>query len=294
MRRQRFTVAPLLLALVALAATSTLEVQPPIEKRSTRFAVLGDTGTGDKHQRDVAAKLVESRAVFPFDFAIMLGDNLYGDEDAEDYRKKFEIPYAPLLKDGVRFYASLGNHDEVNQRFYEPFNMKGERYYTFTEGPIRFFALDSNYMDPEQVAWFERELRNSRDRWKITFFHHPPYSPGAKHGSEEDLRQLIEPLMVKYGVDVVFTGHEHFYARLMPQNGIYYFIAGASAKLRRGDIQPSPLTARGYDQGRSFMLIEIWEDNLRFQTIADTGKRVDAGILPRPADPEVELTAETR
>ena len=288
--KRRATLVPVLTALLALGAT-TLQVQPPIEEGSTRFAVLGDTGTGDDPQYEVAERLVESREIFPFDFAIMLGDNMYGSEDADDYREKFEVPYGPLLDAGVEFYASLGNHDELNQRFYEPFNMSGERYYTFRKGPIRFFALDSNYMDPEQLAWFESELRRSNDRWKIAFFHHPLYSPGTKHGSEEDLRELVEPLMLQYGLDVVFAGHEHFYARLKPQHGIFHFVAGASAKLRRGDIRPSELTVTGNDQDRSFMLIEVFDDNLRFQTILRTGARVDAGVLPRPAEPERELTA---
>ena len=61
----------------------------------------------------------------------MMGDNMYGGDSAKDYDKKFEAPYKPLLDAGVKFYAALGNHDDPNQRFYKPFNMNGERYYTF-------------------------------------------------------------------------------------------------------------------------------------------------------------------
>ncbi len=52
-----------------------------------------------------------------------------------------------------------------------------------------------------------------------------------------DLRTIVEPLFIKYGVNVVFAGHEHFYERLKPQNGIAYFTAGGSAKLRAGDVR---------------------------------------------------------
>ena len=140
----------------------------------------------------------------------------------------------------MKFYASLGNHDDPNQRFYKPFNMNGERYYTYTKGPVRFFVLDSNYMDQKQLDWLERELKASNDPWKIGYFHHPLYSSGARHGSEVDLRAQLEPLFLKYGVSAVFAGHEHFYERIHPQKGIAYFTSGGAAKLRRGNIQRGP------------------------------------------------------
>ena len=53
----------------------------------------------------------------------MMGDNLYGGDSPKDYQKEFEVPYKPLLENGVKFYASLGNHDNPNERLYKPFNM---------------------------------------------------------------------------------------------------------------------------------------------------------------------------
>jgi predicted phosphodiesterase len=254
----------------------------PFKDSPLRFAVIGDTGTGDTEQLEIAKQLALSRAKFPFEFAIMLGDNLYGKERPQDYENKFERPYKPLLDAGVKFYAALGNHDEPNQRFYKPFNMNGERYYSFRPKlGVRFFALDSNVMDQKQLDWLEKELSASGSDWKICFFHHPPYSSGAQHGSNTILREQLEPLFVKHGVSVVFTGHEHFYERIKPQKGITYFIAGSSAKLRRGDIQRSELTAKGYDNGYTFMLVEIKDDEMQFQTISHKGQQVDAGVIRR-------------
>ena len=88
----------------------------------------------------------------------MLGDNMYGGQKAEDFVKKFETPYKPLLDGGVKFFASLGNHDDQNNRFYPLWNMNGERYYTYKQGDVRFFVLDSDYMDPKQLAWLEQQL----------------------------------------------------------------------------------------------------------------------------------------
>ena len=256
---------------------------PPTAENSVRFAVLGDTGTGDRPQYEVAAQLEKSRTIFPFEFVIMVGDNMYGAERPQDYVRKFELPYKPMLDAKVQFFASLGNHDDPNQRYYKPFNMNGERYYTFKFGnpSVRFFALDSTYMVPQQVEWLEKELANSDSPWKIAFFHHPMYSSGGRHGSDLDLREDLEPLFLKHGVNVVFAGHEHFYERLHPQKGIYYFTAGGSAKLRSGNIQKGTLTAAGFDTDRSYMLVEVAGDVMHFQTLSRLGKRVDSGSITR-------------
>ena len=164
------------------------ETAPPVAQNSLRFAVIGDTGTGDRAQYETGAMLAKSHQVFPFEFVLMVGDNLYGSERPQDFTRKFELPYKALLDAQIPFYASLGNHDDPNQRFYKLFNMNGERFYTFKKQSVRFFALDSNYMDRDQVAWLKRELENSGSDWKIPFFHHPLYSSGGTHGSEVDLR----------------------------------------------------------------------------------------------------------
>ena len=287
MRRVSVT-AILMLALVLSAAAADIVL--PMREGSIRFLVIGDSGTGGGAQKQVADRIAEVHKVFPFEFALMLGDNLYGGESAGDYRRKFEEPYKPLLDANVKFFASLGNHDDPAERFYKPFNMNGERYYSFkapkpgigSRGGARFFALDSNYMKEEQLDWLEKELKGSGSEWKIAFFHHPLYSSGEKHGSNTVLREQIEPLFVEHGVDVVFTGHEHFYERIKPQQGITYFVSGSSAKLRRGNIgDNSEMTAKGFDQGYTFMIVEIAGDEMHFQTIDSDGKTIDSGIIKR-------------
>jgi hypothetical protein len=91
-------------------------------------------------------------------------------------------------------------------------------------------------------------------------------------------------------VDAVFAGHEHFYERIKPQKGIYYFTSGAAGKLRRGNIRRGELTAAGFDQDLSFMLIEIDGDRMHFQVIARKGETVDSGVLDRPPDPAIDTS----
>ena len=287
--RRVIATAVLALALVVPARVQE-RLQLPNKSDSIKFLAIGDSGTGGSDQRRVASRIAEVYKIFKFEFAIMVGDNLYGGEGASDYRRKFEEPYKPLIDAGVKFYAALGNHDDPTQRFYKPFNMNGERYYSFKapkpgigiRGGARFFALDSNYMSPEQLKWLEKELAASGADWKVPFFHHPLYSSGAKHGSDTALRDQLEPLFLKYGVDVVFAGHEHFYERLKPQNGIYYITEGGSAKLRAGNIRVgSEMTAKGFDTDNTFMLVEIVKDQLYFETISRRGQVIDAGTFMR-------------
>jgi predicted MPP superfamily phosphohydrolase len=280
MRRRIFLFLGILTVLSAAFAAD--EFKFPLKSGSVRFAAIGDMGTGEPPQYEVAQQMLKARQTFPFDFVIMLGDNIYGGSKPADIDKKFAVPYKPLLDAGVKFYASLGNHDDTNERFYQPFNMNGESYYTYKKGNVRFFVLNSNYMDPKQLAWLEAQLKDAGNGgWKICYFHHPLYSSGKFHGPSLDLRKLLEPLFTKYGVDVVFSGHDHVYERIHPQQGIYYFMEGASGQLRAGNLARSDITAKGFDTDCSFVLTEIAGDDLYFQTISRTGETVDSGVIHR-------------
>jgi len=265
----------------AKAASSVVKLALPLKDGSVRFAAIGDTGTGSSKQHQVAGMMVQYHHAFPYEFVLMLGDNMYGGESAVDFEKKFSGPYKRLLDDKVKFYAALGNHDQTLQINYVNFNMNGKEYYRFKKGNVAFYALNSNYMDKKQVKWLEDELAKDTSEWKVAFCHHPPYSSGGKHGSDKQLREIVEPIFLKYGVNVVLTGHDHFYERIKPQKGIYYFVSGAGGKLRTGDIRDnSPLTAKGYDRDMHFMLFEVVNGKqMHFQAISRTGETVDSGIL---------------
>ena len=266
------------------APTREPPIQPlPNKDGSFKFAVLGDFGTGKPIQYELARRMAEVHQRFKYQTVVLVGDNLYGAERPQDFQNKFERPYKPLLDAGVKFYASLGNHDAREQRFYKPFNMDGKLYYSFSPTPsIRFFALESTYLEPEQVRWLEKELAASRNAWKIVFFHHPLYSSGGRHGSDLRLRRVLEPLFLKYGVSVVLTGHDHFYERVKPQKGIPYFVVGSGGQLRKGDIdQTTGITAKGFDTDLAFMVAEIIGDEMHFYVVSRVGQPIDGGVIRR-------------
>jgi len=263
---------------------------------SVRFAVIGDFGTGGEHQKKVADQMVIWHDRYGYEFVITVGDNIYPFANPKDYQKKFEIPYAELLHRGVRFYATLGNHDVKFGRWkyavqYPPFNMNGQRYYTFTQGggSVQFFALDSTTLssgqrDETQLRWLRREFAASTARWKIAYFHHPLYSSGKwPVRADVKMRRGLEPLLIEGGVRVVFSGHDHVYERIAPQHGIYYFVTGSAGKLRRrGFDRRTGLTLNGNSQVRHFLFVEIEDSEMRFQAVSENGDLIDSGSIPAP------------
>jgi hypothetical protein len=294
MRRVAGTCILLLVAALPSQALAQ-DLRLPNRPDALKFAVIGDSGQPGSGQTSTANQMAAWRTRFPFEFVLMTGDNLYGRESERDYEKKFSIPYKALLDAGVKFFAALGNHDDDGQILYKPFNMNGKKYYSFRPKPgVRFFALDSNYVDNKQLEWLDKELAASGSDWKIAYFHHPLYSSGATHGSADLQRELLEPIFLKYGVNVVIAGHEHFYERLKPQKGIAYFTIGSSAKLRNGDLRHTAMTAYGNDTDYAFLLVEIVGDEMYFQAINNRGITIDAGSVRRVGKVEPNQNVTTQ
>ena len=252
------------------------------------FAVMGDTGSGDEAQRAVAQQMVKQRQKTPFEFVIMLGDNIYEKGEKEKIGTHFEQPYKELLDAGVKFYASLGNHDIIKgtefQTNYKNFNMGGRRYYNFGQGDnlLEFFALDTNVMDDKQLSWLDGALKASKARWKIAFCHHSIYSSAKMHSPYIKLRQQLEPLYVKYGINAVFAGHSHCYERVKPQNGVHYFTEGASGEIKKKTLdRKSPLMAFGEDSVNSFLIVQVTETEMKVEAIAADGRLIDSYTIKR-------------
>ena len=255
----------------------------PNGSNSLKFAVLGNSGTGEQTQYELAGQMIALHGRFKYERVLLLGGNIQGNERPQDFLTKFEQPYKPLLDAGVRFHAALVNEDSREQRYYQHFNMEGRLHYTFQPRPdVHFVALESTYVTKEQIDWLEATLRDSKSSWKMVYLHHPPYSSGRRHGSDSRLRAQFEPLFANHNVSIVFTARDAIYERTKPQNGITYFVVGSGGKLRKGDIDPaSGLTASGFDTDLAFLAAEITVDQMYFNAISRTGETVDSGVLAR-------------
>lgn len=255
----------------------------PNREGTLKFLVLGDFGTGAPPQRELGMQMGRLIKVFPAEFVITVGDNLYGKERPQDFKKKFEDPYREVIDAGVKFYASLGNHDAREQSRYNLFNMGGRTYYSMVPGKqsVKFIAIESDYPTPKQVEWLKGELRTGED-WIFPYFHHPMYSSGKRHGSHKDLQRLFEPMFFESNVTVVFAGHDHFYERTKPQRGITHFVVGSGGKLAPGDInRRTGLTEKGFDTDLAFLAVEIDGGQMHYAAISRTGTVVDSGVIEK-------------
>jgi hypothetical protein len=268
-----------------LSGTSAMLAMPQI-RGGTVFALMGDSGSGDQAQHAVAqAMLAYFKSARRFPFVLMLGDNLYDD----DYDGEFSEPYKPLLDAGVKFYAALGNHDRDLEIHFKPFNMNDQDHYSFDEGNARFAVLNSNHpTDQAQAKWLDGVYTDAGDKWRIAYFHHPLYSSG-QHAAESRsvIRPALEPVLLRNHVDVVFSGHEHLYERIAPQQGIRYFVSGGGGRSLYG-VHRSEFDEVAISE-HHFMIAEIAGDRLFFEAITPAQKVLDCGVLWRhqpPAKPD--------
>jgi hypothetical protein len=274
------------------------------DDKSFAFVVMGDSGCGCSGQELVAKRMIEWHAEKPFSVVLMTGDNVYGRDSRRRggsrllFEERFDRYYNDLLKKGVKFYATLGNHDletsagrdEINDR--ARFHILGKRgYYAFTpditiddRSLVTFIALNSITMDEdkEQIVWLGRTLTDGNSIWEIPFFHHPIYTPPGKHEDDVEIRDLVENVLVAAGVKVTFAGHNHFYARMKPQNGVIHFVTGGGGRSLKTPLKDEQ-TAEAIESYH-FMYVEVFADRLNFTVVPPSGPPIDTGSITMEPD----------
>lgn len=225
-----------------------------------KFWVTGDFGGGNDEQTKVRRWFENYIQGNVIDGWLWLGDNVYNDgTDAEYSAKVFDKVYGyDSIFRFLNFYPIPGNHDynSVN-RFDNPIYHRGpyfdmvevfknaemgglasntENYYSYDYGNTHFIALNSelyqyifNDLPDVYKTWLTNDIKNSTKKFKVAYFHQPPYSKGS-HDSDDawelfmgSIRQRIIPILEKYGVDLVLCGHSHVYERSYLINKHYGF-----------------------------------------------------------------------
>jgi len=277
-----------------------------LHAQQLEFAVIGDPGTGGSHQRAVAAQMFRYSAQHHWEFILSLGDNVYEDGNPAYFGPKFKDIYQPLTSKGIRIHSTLGNHDAwkdggASQVADPGFGyIGGQDEYVFEAGPVAGGKRLARFLCLNSVAWLDamagkkitppleerkerlrRWLADSRKyHWNILYCHHPLYSYVTSlwfhrmgHGSSLLLRKELEPLIVGR-IDLVLTGHDHFYQRIKPQAGILYVVSGAAGKLRPGVDFTHPNVAKAASR-RHFLNVEVTSERLSFEAVAANGEIID-------------------
>jgi len=263
------------------------------EDKAIRVLAFGDFGNGSNEQKQVAAAMQKFHRQTAFDFAVTLGDNFYsyGMESTADPRWKtwWDELYDPL---GIQFYATLGNHDwgfadspaaEILYARQSPSWRMPAPYYTFTAGPVQFFAMDTNEVSEAQLLWLRDELAKSRARWKLVYGHHPIYSDGAHLNNPGLIRRLLPVLKGK--ADVYLAGHDHDLQHLKEDGGVHFFVAGGGgAGLRPPKPGPRSLFAK---DAHAFCVLEADGKQLKVRFIDTALKQLYEATLTKPGSAAV-------
>jgi predicted phosphodiesterase len=205
-------------------------------------AVYGDTRSDPNAHLSVVREMIHHKP----DLVLNTGD-LVGDGRVLSQWDVFFDTAKDLMKT-TPYYPTLGNHERNAQHYYDLFHLpvgggrENEQWYSFDYGNTHFICLDSNNrFSPDQLSWLEEDLARTagRTQWIFVVFHHPPYSSGRHGGAFNSMMTWIA-LFEKYGVDMVFSGHDHIYERSL-HNGICYIVAGGGgAPLYPVNVKPNP------------------------------------------------------
>lgn len=204
---------------------------------------------------------------------IHTGDIAYETGTMQQFEDNYFAVYAPLL-DSFAMFPSIGNHDDagVYRRVYDLPWAGGNNYYSFDHGDVHFVSLDTNVMTKRQAQWLDADLAANDSEWTVVYGHHPPYSSGD-HGSSLEFRELFVPILEEHEVDLVLSGHDHDYERVLPQNGVHYVVTGGGGRGTR-PIGSSSFT--GYAEAvLHFVYVEIEGSQLLLHAIDGTGVEFD-------------------
>jgi hypothetical protein len=258
---------------------------------AVRVLAFGDFGNGSPEQKALATTIAAYHRDNPFDLAVTLGDNFYsvGMLSPADPRWQtwFEDLYGPL---GITFYAALGNHDwghpdspasEVLYSAGTPTWKMPATYYTFTAGPVQFFALDTQTIavSEKQRQWLDEELKRSRAPWKVAYGHHPIFS-GGNYQDRPDLIATVLPIL-QNRADVYICGHDHNLQALSPEAGVHFYIAGGGGA-GLYDLRPYERSIFA-SRSNGFAVIDGYQTRLRISLVDGTGKTIYEQTLQRAA-----------
>jgi hypothetical protein len=118
---------------------------------------------------------------------------------------------------------------------YDEYASPGHSYYSFDYGPVHVAVVDqyTTSLDPgsAQYQWLNNDLAATNAPFRMVMFHEPAFSANGLNGTGNPdnltTRQDVEPLVERYGVQVVLQGHNHYYARA-DVNGVQYLTLGGA------------------------------------------------------------------
>lgn len=270
-------------------------------------AFIGDYGSGNTDESNVAGYVNVNK---DFDLVLTLGDNDYLGNYAVSVQPYYGVPWLSRGK----FWPLPGNHDWDLGSGLAPylayFSFLGSRYYSKRIGQVEFFMICDGFdtgmtnhepdgytagtINSEGVAvggsvqwqWFVKQVRDSTARWKVACLHHPPWASGNGHvgqpgvtpnGSNPPLQWPFKQM----GIDLVLSGHEHSYERLVV-DGLTYIVNGAGGNGLTGFGTPLPTSVQRVSGQFGAVRLSFTEDRIFGQFANPIAVVFDTFTLTKP------------
>lgn len=267
-----------------------------------RFLVLGDSGDNGLPQQALAAALEKEQAAI----LLHVGDIAYFEGLFQQYTDYFFAIYPGLLA-RTPLATAPGNHDYVfGGLAYKTLFARQATYYSWDWGNVHFVALDTNTPLEEanargaMLAWLEQDLRETKQTWRVVYFHHPPFP--STEGKLNDPNcalalQYIAPVLERQAVHLVLSGHEHIYQRTKPRLGgvfqasgpgtVYVTTGGGGSQLYNPGTADFIASARA---GSHYLRFDADETTLKWEVVGPAGEILDRATIsaaPAVLDPPV-------
>lgn len=269
------------------SSDSTFTTAPGPERSSFKFVVIGDTHSGvyefprRRREIDGAHRLLVKRiANLAPDFYLHTGDLVQEGADSAAWEDFFSIEGSLMSK--ICMFPTLGNHERNHENYFEFFYLpQNERWYSFDTGNAHFVSLEvDGYADiapgSEQYEWLINDLSTDNSTWRFVFFHFPSFSSGGGYGSDPQVQEYLVPIFLRYGVDMVFNGHEHNYQRNVVDSVTYLQTSGGGAITR----PPGEFEWTSYaEETRHVIVVSVNGDRLHAVAIRPDGSRFDPFTL---------------
>ena len=274
---------------------------PPVAETpgSWKFSAIGDYGSGHSPLDEIGDNIIAGKT----DLLLTTGDNVYYNGTEAEFQKKWDPPqWFGRLREQLVVRPSLGNHDVRREPDGVPYfkrfpELDQARFYSFDHKGVHFVSVDTTESlapNSPQLRWLERDLAKSQADWKVLYFHHPLYNGNPGDNGPND--QYLAPIIAKYGVDLLLSGHEHNYQRSRPlnENGTLEVITGGGGQsLHPFRIrQPQHNAYRDVDFGH--VEVEVTGDRLVGRYIVRDGSVRDTFVIENrtPGTPPADAARE--
>ncbi|MCD6505332.1 metallophosphoesterase family protein [Candidatus Poribacteria bacterium] len=244
--------------------------------KSFRFVVYGDS----RSNPEVHSKLAEFMKKASPAFLVNTGDLVSSGQYYGYWANQFFAPLEPLISH-IPVWTVIGNHERSHVNYFNFFSLPGnEAWYSFDYGDVHFLIIDTEFdysPGSDQYRFIVDDLSNCKAKWKLVAFHKPPYTAVRRRlPGNMKARKILDPLFEKYGVDMVFCGHDHNYVRSKPINGVVYVITGGGGA---GLYEVMPAESLDWAEvavtTHHLCVLEVKGDTLRLVAVNEDGNVID-------------------